>query len=88
MGLLLASLHLAGLATVTHTPSPMKFLAELLGRPPNERAFVMIPVGYPAPDARVPLISKKSLDDILVRITAEGNQGTRDCGTEGAGRPH
>lgn len=69
VGLLLASLHLAGLATVTHTPSPMKFLANLLGRPANERAFVMIPVGYPAADARVPLITKKPLEEILVRIT-------------------
>ena len=69
VGMLLASLHLAGLATVVHTPSPMKFLAELLGRPPNERACVLIPVGYPAPDARVPLIGKKSLQDIFVCIT-------------------
>ena len=69
VGMLLASLHLAGLATVTHTPSPMKFLSELLGRPANERAFVMIPVGYPASDARVPLISRKSLADIMVCIT-------------------
>lgn len=70
VGMLLASLHLAGLATVTHTPSPMKFLADLLGRPANERAFVMIPVGYPAVDARVPLITKKALADIMVCITA------------------
>lgn len=87
VGLLLASLHLAGLATVTHTPSPMKFLAELLGRPPNERAFVMIPVGYPVSDARVPLITKKGLDDILVRITPQESQGTPDSGKPGAGPP-
>ena len=70
VGILLTSLHLAGLATVTHTPSPMKFLADLLGRPANERAFVMIPVGYPAADARVPLLTKKTLADIMVCITA------------------
>ncbi len=69
VGLLLTSLHLAGLATVTHTPSPMKFLGELLGRPANERAFVMIPVGYPASAARVPLITRKPLADIMVCIT-------------------
>ena len=66
VGLLLASLHLAGLATLTHTPSPMSFLSDLLGRPPNERAYVVIPVGYPAADAQVPAISKKPLGDVLV----------------------
>lgn len=53
-GLLLASLHAAGLATLTHSPSPMGFLKKILGRPDNERPFVLIPVGYPAPDAEVP----------------------------------
>ncbi|MDE2650048.1 MAG: nitroreductase family protein [Chloroflexota bacterium] len=67
VGLLLAALHWSGLATLTHTPSPMKFLARLLGRPANERAFVLIPVGYPADDAQVPAISKKRLDEILLR---------------------
>ncbi|MCY4466781.1 MAG: nitroreductase family protein [Chloroflexi bacterium] len=67
VGLLLAALHLSGLATLTHTPSPMKFLAEIVGRPANERAFVLIPVGYPADDAQVPVISKKRLDEILLR---------------------
>ena len=64
VGLLLAALHWSGLATLTHTPSPMKFLAEILGRPANERAFVLIPVGYPADDAQVPAITKKPLDAI------------------------
>jgi iodotyrosine deiodinase len=68
VGLLLASLHLAGLATLTHTPSPMGFLASLLGRPRNERAFCLIPVGYPAEDASVPKLEKKRLDEILVRV--------------------
>ena len=67
VGFLLAALHISGLATLTHTPSPMKFLTEILGRPANERPYVLIPVGYPAADAEVPVISKKSLDDILVR---------------------
>lgn len=67
VGLLLASLAHAGLATLTHTPSPMGFLAELLERPKNERPYVVIPVGYPAPDATVPDIRKKPLDEILVR---------------------
>ncbi len=67
VGLLLVSLHLAGLATLTHTPSPMRFLGQLLGRPANERAFVLIPVGYPAADAVVPRIQKKSLAEVLVR---------------------
>lgn len=68
VGMLLTSLHQAGLATLTHTPSPMAFLAEILERPSNERAFVLIPVGYPTDDAQVPILSKKSLDDIMVHI--------------------
>ena len=66
VGLLLTALHLSGLATLTHTPSPMRFLSELLNRPDNERAYVVIPVGYPAADAQVPVISKKALNEILV----------------------
>ena len=65
VGFLLAALHIAGLATLTHTPSPMKFLARILDRPANERPYVLIPVGYPAADARVPAISKKTLDEIM-----------------------
>ncbi len=68
VGFLLAALHLAGLATLTHTPSPMQFLADILGRPANERAFVLIPVGYPAPDAKVPAITKKALGEILIHV--------------------
>ena len=67
VGFLLAALHIAGLATLTHTPSPMKFLSEALGRPANERPFALIPVGYPASDATVPVITKKSLDEIVAR---------------------
>jgi nitroreductase len=67
VGVLLTSLHLAGLATLIHTPSPMVFLSELLGRPTNERAYVVIPVGYPAEGAMVPRIRKKALSEVLVR---------------------
>jgi iodotyrosine deiodinase len=65
-GFLLASLHAAGLATLTHSPSPMGFLKDILGRPENERPFVLIPVGYPTDDAEVPKIAleKKPLDEI------------------------
>jgi iodotyrosine deiodinase len=63
-GILLAALHHAGLVTLTHTPSPMGFLAELLGRPANERPFLLLVVGYPAKDAVVPAIRRKTLEQI------------------------
>ena len=63
-GMLITALHHAGLATLTHTPSPMKFLNELLGRPENERPFLVLVVGHPAEDATVPDISKKTLEQI------------------------
>ncbi len=65
VGMLLAALHNMGLATLTHTPSPMKFLQEILGRPKNEVPFVLIPVGYPADDAKVPDIKRKPLGEIM-----------------------
>lgn len=65
-GLLLAALHLAGLATLTHTPSPMGFLARILERPRNERPFLLIPAGYPAPNAEVPALEKKEARDFLI----------------------
>ncbi len=65
-GMLLAAAHHAGLATLTHTPSPMKFLGEVLGRPAHERAFLLIPVGYPADDCVVPDIQRKPLEKIMV----------------------
>ncbi len=65
VGMLLAALHNMGLATLTHTPSPMKFLQEILRRPKNEIPFVLIPVGYPADDAKVPDIERKPLDEIM-----------------------
>ena len=68
VGMLLVALHTAGLATLTHTPSPMGFLSEVLGRPRHERAYVLLPVGYPAAGARVPDIRKKPLDEIRVVV--------------------
>ena len=63
-GVLLAALHNSGLATLTHTPSPMGFLERILRRPKNEKAFLLIPVGFPAKDARVPILNKKSFKEI------------------------
>jgi nitroreductase len=68
VGLLLATLHQAGLATLTHTPSPMKFLNEICERPAEERAAYVIPVGYPADGALVPDLHRKELDEVLVRL--------------------
>lgn len=67
-GFLLAALNAAGLATLTHTPSPMGFLREILGRPKNEKAYLLIPVGYPAEGCRVPDLAKKSLDEVMVKF--------------------
>ena len=64
-GFLIAALQQAGLATLTHTPSPMKFLNEILGRPPTEKPFLLLVVGYPAENCEVPVISKKPLNDIM-----------------------
>lgn len=63
-GFLIAALHRAGLATLTHTPNPMKFLNEILGRPAEEKPFLLLVVGYPAEGCEVPVISKKPLGDI------------------------
>ncbi|MEZ4684738.1 MAG: nitroreductase family protein [Bacteroidia bacterium] len=65
-GMLLTAIHNAGLASLTHTPSPMKFLQSILNRPENERAFLLIPVGYPADDCTVPDISRKGLEEMAV----------------------
>lgn len=62
-GMLITALHHAGLATLTHTPSPMKFLNQVLGRPASERPFLLLVAGYPADDARVPDIKRKTLND-------------------------
>ena len=63
-GFLIAAIHAAGLSTLTHTPSPMDFLGKILGRPANERAFLLMPVGYAVDGAHVPDISKKDLGEI------------------------
>jgi nitroreductase len=64
VGILVTALHVAGLATLTHTPSPMGFLSEILGRPRHERPYLLIPVGYPAAGAQVPDIRRKSLEEV------------------------
>lgn len=65
-GLFIAAIHQMGLATVPYTPSPMGFLAKILGRPANEKPFVVFPVGYPAPGALVPNLRRKPLDQVAV----------------------
>jgi iodotyrosine deiodinase len=76
-GLFIAALHTMGLATLTHTPSPMAFLTKLLGRPENERPFIVFPVGYPEPGALVPDLRRKTLDEVMVEVTndADGTSG-------------
>lgn len=73
-GFLLAALHMAGLATLTHTPNPMGFLGRICGRPANERAYLLIPVGYPAEGAEVPDIGRKDLSEICVEVTGRGGE--------------
>ena len=65
-GLFIAAIHKMGLVTLTHTPNPMGFLRDVLGRPVNERAMLVMPVGYPTADARVPDLSRKPLEEIAV----------------------
>lgn len=65
-GLFIAAVHDMGLVTLTHTPNPMAFLSQLLGRPANEKAMLVMPVGYPAEGARVPDLARKTLDEIAV----------------------
>jgi iodotyrosine deiodinase len=72
VGMLLAAAQVAGLATLTHTPSPMKFLTKILNRPENERPYLLIPVGYPTDDCVVPDIQRKPLEQIL----------SLDCGSD------
>ena len=67
-GMLITAIHQAGLVSLTHTPSPMGFLNEVLGRPTNERPFLILVVGYPAPDATVPELERKSLEEIATFI--------------------
>jgi nitroreductase len=65
-GLFIAALHRIGLATLTHTPSPMGFLSEILGRPTNERPYILFPIGFPAEDASVPDLTRKPLDQVAI----------------------
>ena len=65
-GLFIAALHHMGLATLTHTPSPMRFLAQILGRPRNEKPYILFPVGYPAEGAEVPDLTRKPLDQVAI----------------------
>ncbi len=74
LGLLIAALHHAGLATLTHTPSPMAFLARLLARPENEKPFILLPVGYPSADCEVPDLARKPLAEILVEYAAPASE--------------
>ncbi len=67
-GILITGLHLAGIATLTHTPSPMKFLNRILDRPSNERPFLLLVTGYPADDCQVPDITKKPLNEIVTYV--------------------
>ncbi len=67
-GIFITALHHMGLATLTHTPSPMAFLTKLLGRPENERPFCMFPIGYPADDCVVPDLRRKSLEEVMVEV--------------------
>ena len=68
VGMMLAALHVAGLATLTHTPSPMGFLRDVLGRPDNERAYMLVAVGYPEVGCEVPDLTRKSLEEILTTL--------------------
>jgi len=86
VGLLLASLHSAGLATLTHTPNPMGFLSEILERPANERAYVVIPVGYPADDAHVPVITKKPLNEVMIVYGDADGDTYGDTDSDAGGR--
>ena len=63
-GLFITAIHQMGLATLTHTPQPMRFLTRILGRPDNERPYILFPVGYPHPDCEVPEISKKKMEEV------------------------
>jgi nitroreductase len=65
-GLFIVALHQMGLVTLTHTPSPMGFLSKILGRPENERPYILFPIGYPAEDAMVPNLRRKPLDEVAV----------------------
>ncbi len=70
-GMFIDALHRMGLSTLTHTPSPMGFLRELLGRPENERPFILFPIGYAAHDCEVPDLERKTLDEVMVEVSTD-----------------
>ncbi len=70
-GFFITAIHNLGLVTLTHTPSPMRFLVEILGRPRNERPYVLFPVGYPAEDATVPDLKRKSQDQFVTWLVGD-----------------
>jgi nitroreductase len=74
-GLFIEAIHRMGLSTLTHTPSPMAFLRTLLGRPQNERPFILFPVGYAADACRVPDLTRKPLDDVMVEVSMKDLEG-------------
>ncbi len=82
-GFLLAALHLSGLATLTHTPSPMGFLNRILNRPSYEKPYLLIPVGYPAAGARVPDIAKKPEEDVMVVVGEVSDETSVDEAEDG-----
>jgi nitroreductase len=67
-GFLIAALHQMGLATLTHTPQPMRFLGKILDRPVQEKPYILFPVGYPHPDCQVPTLTKKSVNDVTTWV--------------------
>jgi len=77
-GILITALHHAGLATLTHTPSPMKFLNQILERPDHERPFLLLVVGHPADGCRVPNIGRKSLEEFASFVCADDNEISKD----------
>jgi nitroreductase len=77
VGFLLVALHNAGLATLTHAPSPMGFLNKILDRPENERPFIVIPVGYPADEATVPTLERKPWDEVVEFVAATAEPASR-----------
>jgi nitroreductase len=86
-GLLLAALHHAGLATLTHTPSPMKFLNKILDRPRNERPFLLLVVGYPVENVEVPDIRRKDLADIVTFVEDDPDGSRNDMPIDQTGNP-
>lgn len=65
-GMLIHAIHECGLVTLTHTPSPMSFLSKILERPANEKPFLLLPIGFPADDAKVPVLQKKTNEELIV----------------------